>query len=66
MRIDWTTLYLHANSWGIQPSEFWAMTMPEWFALHEFHRESRPGDYAGKLTKADVDELWEYALDGAA
>jgi len=57
---------LHANSWGIQPSEFWAMTMPEWFALHEFHRESRPGDYAGKLTKADVDELWEYALDGAA
>ena len=64
MQIDWTLLYLHANSWGIAPSEFWQMTMPEWFALHEFNRQHQPGDYAGKLTKADVDDLWEFALDG--
>lgn len=42
------------------------MTMPEWFALYEFNRQSQPGDFAGKLTRADVDELWEFATDGSA
>lgn len=56
-------MYLCANAWGIQPSEFWGMTLPEWFVLYEHHRDKQPGDYAGKLTRADVWELYEWALE---
>lgn len=41
-------------NFGLPPSEFWEMTMNEWFALHEVHR---PNDYAGKLTHDRVDDL---------
>lgn len=52
-------MYLHARSWGVQPSEFWAMTMGEWFLEYE-HHEQGSGTYAGNLTRGDVDELTEW------
>jgi hypothetical protein len=50
-------MYLFARSRGLQPSEFWDMTLPEWFL--EFHeaRETTPGQFAGKLTRRDVRHL---------
>lgn len=33
------------------------MTMAEWFLLYEHHRPRQKGDYAGNLTRADVDRL---------
>ena len=50
-------MYLAARGWGIQPSEFWGMTMAEWFCEYDFHNANRPGRYAGKLTQADVKRL---------
>lgn len=52
-------MYLSARQWGIQPSEFWGMSMSEWFCEYDFHNSNRPGRFAGKLTEADVDELLE-------
>lgn len=55
-------MYLHARNWGIQPSEFWGMTMAEWFCEYEIHRQHDPdNDFAGRLTQADVDELTDWA-----
>jgi hypothetical protein len=50
-------MYLHARSWGIQPSEFWSMTMNEWWCEYDFKLERDTTKYAGKLTKSDVDDL---------
>lgn len=44
------------GTFNVQPSEFWGMTIPEWFALWEIHR---PNDYAGKLTHDLVDDLMD-------
>lgn len=53
-------MYLWAREWGIQPSEFWEMTIPEWFLEYELKAPKDPKDtYAGKLTRADVEELKE-------
>ena len=57
-------MYLAARSFGIQPSEFWEMTLPEFLAEVEWRRPSQPGDYAGTLTQADVVRLTEL-VDGA-
>ena len=54
-------MFQHAHTWGISPSEFWDMTLPEWFVLHELHRpRDKARDYAGNLVQADVDELAEF------
>jgi hypothetical protein len=52
-------VYLHARAWGIQPSEFWAMTIGEWFLEYNF-RDKDSGTYAGSLTRADVDDLMDW------
>ena len=39
------------------------MTLPEWFVLYEHHRDKEPGDYAGRLTRRDVHELYDWALE---
>ena len=49
-------MYLLAREWGIQPSEFWEMTLPEWFVEYEFRTAERP-KLAGNLTPDAVDEL---------
>jgi hypothetical protein len=37
------------------------MTIPEWFLEYELRAPKDPkGTYAGKLTRADVEELKEY------
>ena len=53
-------MYLWARKWGIQPSEFWEMTISEWWLEYEINVPSDPKEkYAGKLTRADVEELKE-------
>lgn len=37
MKIDWDGMYVAARGWGIQPSEFWEMTIREWL-LEAHHR----------------------------
>ena len=56
-------LYLNARAWEIQPSEFWQMTMAEWFAEYEWRN---PGNnkFAGSLTQDDVDRLKDIAIHG--
>ena len=58
-------MYLLARCWGIQPSEFWGMTVGEWFAEYELRAPAQPGDrFAGKLTRGDVDDLLEWTRSG--
>ncbi|MDX1489202.1 MAG: phage tail assembly chaperone [Acidiferrobacterales bacterium] len=45
---------LAVGRFGVQPGEFWEMTIAEWFALWEVHR---PNNYAGNLTHDVVDDL---------
>lgn len=63
--MDWDGLYLWAREWGIQPSEFWNMTLSEWWAEWDL-RSPKTGQYAGKLTQADVDDLLEWMKNDAA
>lgn len=52
-------MYVTARSWGIQPSEFWAMTMAEWFVEADFHVKQSAGQkpVKGHLSEAEVDRL---------
>jgi hypothetical protein len=53
-------MYLWAREWGIQPSEFWDMTMGEWWAEYDLRAPSGDEKFAGKLTRNDVDELRDW------
>lgn len=55
---------LGVGAWGIQPSEFWAMSFQEWCWLFEVKRPQRTQEWAGSLTDADVIAL-SRALDEA-
>jgi len=50
-------MFLACVNLGVQPSEFWNMTLGETFLLIDAHRPRMEGDYAGKLRKSDVDEI---------
>jgi hypothetical protein len=52
-------MYLNARSWGIQPSEFWAMTLNEWWCEYD-NKSQDKSKYAGRLTKGDVEDLQEW------
>jgi hypothetical protein len=57
---------LWAREWGIQPGEFWSMTMGEWWAEYQLKAPAPAGEkLAGKLTADDVDDLkaWMEAKD---
>lgn len=56
-------MFIMAHRWGIQPGEFWAMTIPEWFLLFDANRPRGDGDFAGTLTQADVDRLSDLIED---
>jgi hypothetical protein len=59
-------MFLLSHKWGIQPSEFWAMTIPEWFVLFDHYKpEDKGGTYAGSLTRGELDELKEW-MNGAS
>lgn len=45
---------------GVAPSEFWAMTISEIAVYFEAKRPKEKGDYAGSLTRGDVDDLTEW------
>ena len=62
-------MYLYAREWNIQPSEFWNMTISEWWLEYESKTSSQTGEkFAGKLTRADVDDLkaWMDEKNGAS
>jgi len=40
------------------------MTMPELLLLLQSHSDNQPGNYAGSLTKRDVDELQDWMARG--
>lgn len=49
---------------GIQPTEFWDMTLGEFLLEYDAVRPRDPArDYAGKLTQADVEELSNWDED---
>lgn len=52
-------MYLAARSWGVQPGEFWSMTMGEWMleaAHHANETESAP-PVPGKLSPAEFERF---------
>lgn len=52
-------------AWGIQPSEFWAMSPVEWWWLYDVKRGRDPEiDYAGSLDEQTVDRLKRWLDDG--
>lgn len=53
-------MYGMARALEIQPSEFWDMTLPELLLEAELRRDRQKGDYAGNLTRGDLDELKEW------
>jgi hypothetical protein len=64
--MDWDGLYLWAREWGIQPGHFWDMTLSEWWCEWEAKSPQRVGQYAGKLTQSDVDDLLDWVKKDAS
>lgn len=50
-------------NWGMAPSEFWAMSVREFFWLVAAKRPDRTEKWAGQLTDADVKELGQVLKD---
>jgi len=50
----------------MQPSEFWDMTLPEFFAEMDMRQARSKDDYAGSLTRGDLDELKDWMNNGPA
>lgn len=48
-------MFQNAHVWGISPTEFWDMTIPEWFALYSLHLPK----VAGSLTQLEIDQIVE-------
>ena len=55
-------LYLQARGWGVQPEQFWNMTLPEWFLECDANRPRTKSDFAGSLTQGDVERLTQFAM----
>lgn len=51
-------MYALARDWGIQPSEFWGMTIHEWFTEHKF-RKAQSDKLSGKMTDATKERMAE-------
>lgn len=51
-------MYALARDWGIQPSEFWGMTLHEWFVEFKF-RKAQNDKISGKLTDEDQARMEE-------
>lgn len=47
--------------WGVQPSEFWTMSLPEWFAIYDMKaEESRSIKQRGPPQKLTDEERARY------
>ena len=59
--MDWSEHYrIAVGHLGIQPSEFWGMTVAEFYLLYDTKRERDPAvDYAGGLSEDDCAELYK-------
>jgi uncharacterized protein (DUF2267 family) len=44
----------------IQPGDFWEMTLPELLTEAQAKQGRQDGDYAGNLTRGDLDDLKEW------
>jgi hypothetical protein len=53
-----------ARALEIQPSEFWEMTLPELLLEADMRQERQKGDYAGNLTRGDLDDLKAWMDEG--
>jgi len=42
------------GQWGIQPLDFWAMSVQDWWWLHD---AKKPPKMYGSITESDVDRL---------
>mgnify|MGYP000040402196 CR=1 FL=1 len=49
-------MYVAARGWGIQPSEFWGMTMAEWFVEAD-HHTGHQKPVRGHLSPDEFDRL---------
>jgi hypothetical protein len=62
VRFDWTAFYLAGRKLGLQPSEFWDMTLPEFFAeMDALEPQGGKG-----LTQTEAQELLEWMKDEPA
>lgn len=47
--------------WGIQPSEFWSMTMAEWWLIYD----AKIGEPRyGSLSETDTERLYQELMNG--
>lgn len=61
--LNFEHMFLHARTWGLPPSEFWAMTLPEWIAEATMHRDARRS--ADKqITEKQREELIDWVVNG--
>jgi hypothetical protein len=53
-------MFRAAHNWGIAPSEFWAMTMAEWYEIAEIHIADQ-GVAGTSITEERHDAIKEWA-----
>ena len=59
-------MYLYSRQWGLSPTEFWDMTLPEWFIEYwDRTPRVRGRDYAGTLTNGDIEDIREFMNGGS-
>ena len=61
--IDWECFYLAGRKLGLQPSEFWDMTLPEFFAELE---AAQPQTAKRGLSEREAAELLEWTYGTTA
>jgi hypothetical protein len=67
VRFDWTAFYLAGRKLGLQPSEFWDMTLPEFFAeMDAAVEEGGKGKPQKGLSEQEAQELLEWMKDEPA
>ena len=49
-------MFRAANGWGISPSEFWGMTLAEWYEIAEMHI-AQQGVAGTSITEERLDEI---------
>lgn len=50
-------MLLQSLEWGLSPSEFWSMTMPEWFLIAQAKYEQTPEGRARSQKRRWLEQL---------
>lgn len=53
-------MFRAAHNWGIAPSEFWGMTMSEWYEIAEIHIAEQ-GVAGTSITEERLDDIKSWA-----